>query len=175
MALAERIADFSLRQNKPVREVFKYPVLMACEQLVAKPGELSIEDRKRFIDFYIALTYGKQDNGILHGDVTELESKNEQYWRVYTRRLDRVGRHDISFQDDWNDYSFSVDQPEVILHTIPREEGIRATSEVLSEEGLRGWMEKALEIYKNSKLPFKERMELYYKYKARKDAQGWAA
>lgn len=172
MALAERIVDVSRRRNVPIREPFKPPVLMAAEKIVSQPGELSIQDRKTFVSLFIVLLNGTKMHGIRSGSITGLDSKGEQRWDVDASEADDFDKSRISLRDDEDTYSLDLEKPEVSLYITPHEEGIRAYTKPLTEDELRDWIRRSLEIYKNSKLPPSERWALFEKWSTRRKELG---
>lgn len=167
MLNTERIIEISGEQNKPIKDVFKFPVLRSCQSLLEKHGELSVQDREQFIYMFIVLSGGTKTHGVRLGKVEGYNSDGE-FWQVNTTRVGETDRVHMYLIDERNSYGLDVHSSQPRLHITPGEEGIWATDQTISDSELRDWFGMALDVYKNSKLPFPEKYSLYRKAHERK-------
>lgn len=151
--LAERLANISLSEQKPLPDIAHFPFIKDCFNMLESDDLFSVDDKMRFMRNLTILTNTKHENTNRH-KTCEIsgEDKLKNFWSFSIRNKDyRNGLTlDFRFNDIDRELVFEADGTNT-MHNIPIEEGVWAWDEKVDDLTAKKWLGKALEVTMHTK------------------------
>ncbi len=135
---------------KSNEQLWRMPNPKPCQLIVNSVDIMNPEIRMQFPAlFYELCTLKKMEGGFLMGEISckEGDGTETTVKTLHFRNTDKINDPILTFVDADRKIKIALREKEPKLYIIPNDIGTKPYAEELDEEGLRTWLQKAMDVF----------------------------